>query len=100
MKLYEVRHFDANYPGRTKILKYKAFVIFKYKRKMLVYLKPLEEESYYFKNPDNPETFLKGYVVCKNDHILMHPYLATSFKDGLKKLFNIKTKIKPINPFA
>ena len=45
MKFYEVRHYNANYPGRDKILAYKGIVLFKYKGKLLCYLKPLKNKT-------------------------------------------------------
>ena len=96
MKFYQVRHYDKDYPGRTIILGYSGLVLFKYKGKLLVKIKPNKKltKSY---SPD--EEYLTGYVVVDNDHLLFNPYFATGFIDGLKKLFGIKPKLKAQNPF-
>jgi hypothetical protein len=96
MKFYQVRHYDKNYPGRTIILGYSGLVLFRYKGKILVKIKPNEKIG---RNHSTEEDYLKGYVVANNDHLFFNPYLATGFIDGFKKLFNIKSKPKAINPF-
>lgn len=97
MKFYQIRHYDKNYPGRTVILGYSGLVLFKYKGKILVKIKPNQKISKNYSEIE--EEYLKGYVVVNNDHLFLNPYLATGFIDGLKKLFNIKSKPKVINPF-
>ena len=97
MKFYQVRHYDKNYPGRTIILGYTGLVLFRYKGKILVKIKAREEISKNFYSLG--EEYLKGYVVVNNDHLFFNPYIATGFIDGFKKLFNIKSKPKPVNPF-
>lgn len=97
MKFYEVRNYDKNYPGRSVILGYSGLVLFKYKGKILVKIKPNQKLSKNYS--EIKEEYLKGYVVVNNDHLFLNPYLATGFIDGFKKLFNIKSKPKVINPF-
>jgi len=97
MKFYQVRHYDKNYPGRTIILGYSGLVFFRYKGKILVKIKPNQKISKNYSEIE--EEYLKGYVVVNNDHLFLNPYLATGFIDGFKKLFNIKSKPKVINPF-
>jgi hypothetical protein len=97
MKFYEVRNYDKNYPGRTVILGYSGLVLFRYKGKILVKIKPNQKISKNYSEIE--EEYLKGYVVVNNDHLFLNPYLATGFIDGFKKLFNIKSKPKVINPF-
>jgi hypothetical protein len=96
MKFYEVRHYDKNYPGRTIILGYSGLVLFRYKGKLLVKIKPNKKTSISY-SPD--EEYLKGYVVVDNDHLFFNSYLATGLIDGFKKLFGIKSKPKIENPF-
>jgi hypothetical protein len=96
MKFYQVRHYDKNYPGRTIILGYSGLVLFRYKGKLLVKIKPNEKIS---RNHSPEEEYLKGYIVVNNEHLFFNPYIATGFIDGFKKLFNIKSKPKVINPF-
>ena len=98
MKFYQVRHYDKNYPGRTIILGYTGLVLFRYKGKILVKIKAKKEISKNFYSLE--EEYLKGYVVVDNDHLFFNPYIAKSFIDGFKKLFNIKSKPKPVNPFV
>jgi hypothetical protein len=102
MKFYEVRHYDANYPGRDKILAYTGIVLFRYKGKLLTYLKPLKNKTKGFEDPKNPDVYLpKGFIVCRNESLLYHHhYLATGFIDGLKNILGIKSKPKTENPFA
>ena len=45
MKFYQIRHYDKNYPGRTVILGYSGLVLFKYKGKILVKIKPNQKIS-------------------------------------------------------
>ena len=97
MKFYEIRHYDKNYPGRTIILGYSGLVLFRYKGKILVKIKPNQKLGKNYSEIE--EEYLKGYVVVNNDHLFLNPYLATGFIDGFKKLFNIKSKPKVINPF-
>jgi hypothetical protein len=97
MKFYQIRHYDKNWPGRTVILGYSGLVLFKYKGKILVKIKPNQKISKNYSEIE--EEYLKGYVVVNNDHLFLNPYLATGFIDGFKKLFNIKSKPKVINPF-
>ena len=97
MKFYEVRNYDKNYPGRTVILGYSGLVLFRYKGKILVKIKPNQKISKNYSEIE--EEYLKGYVVVNNDHLFLNPYLAIGFIDGFKKLFNIKSKPKVINPF-
>jgi hypothetical protein len=97
MKFYQVRHYDKNYPGRTIILGYSGLVLFRYKGKILVKVKPNKKLTKNYL--ESEEEYLKGYVVINNDHLLFNPYIANGFIDGFKKLFNIKFKQKPINPF-
>lgn len=97
MKFYQVRHYDKNYPGRTIILGYTGLVLFRYKGKILVKIKARKEISKNFYSLE--EEYLKGYIVTNNDHLFFNPYIATGFIDGFKKLFNIKSKPKPVNPF-
>jgi hypothetical protein len=97
MKFYEVRNYDKNYPGRTVILGYSGLVLFRYKGKILVKIKPNQKISKNYSEIE--EEYSKGYVVVNNDHLFLNPYLATGFIDGFKKLFNIKSKPKVINPF-
>ena len=97
MKFYEIRHYDKNYPGRTIILGYSGLVLFKYKGKILVKIKPNQKLGKNYSEIE--EEYLKGYVVVNNDHLFLNPYLATGFIDGFKKLFKIKSKPKVINPF-
>lgn len=97
MKFYEIRHYDKNYPGRTIILGYSGLVLFRYKDKILVKIKPNQKLGKNYSEIE--EEYLKGYVVVNNDHLFLNPYLATGFIDGFKKLFNIKSKPKVINPF-
>lgn len=96
MKFYQVRHYDKNYPGRTIILGYSGLVLFKYKGKLLVKIKPNEKIG---TNYSPEEEYLKGYIVVNNEHLFFNPYIATGFIDGFKKLFNIKSKPKIENPF-
>jgi len=96
MKFYQVRHYDKNYPGRTIILGYSGLVLFRYKGKLLVKIKPNPEMTI---NYTESEIYLNGYIVVDNDNLLFNPYLATGFIDGFKKLFNIKSKPKIENPF-
>jgi hypothetical protein len=96
MKFYQVRHFDKNYPFRTVILGYSGLVLFRYKGKLLVKIKPNKKIG---KNYSPEEEYLKGYIVNNNDHLLFWPYLATGLIDGFKNLFNIKSKPKVKNPF-
>lgn len=97
MKFYQVRHYDKNYPGRTIILGYTGLVLFRYKGKILVKIKAKKEISKNFYSLE--EEYLKGYVVVNNENLFFNPYVATGFIDGFKKLFNIKSKPKPVNPF-
>ena len=101
MKFYEIWHYNADYPGRNKILAYKGIVLLIYKGKLLCYLKPLKNKSKGFEDPKNPDLYIaKGFIVCNNDHLLyLRHYLASGFIDGLKNLFNIKSKQKVKNPF-
>jgi hypothetical protein len=96
MKFYQVRHYDKNYPGKTIILGYSGLVLFRYKGKLLVKIKPNTKK---FRDHSPEEEYLKGYVVVDNDHLFFNPYLATGLIDGFKKLCNIKSKPKAINPF-
>jgi len=98
MKFYQVRHYDKNYPGRTIILGYSGLVLFRYKGKILVKIKARKEISKNFYSLE--EEYLKGYIVTNNDHLFFNPYIATGFIDAFKKLFKIKSKPKPINPFV
>jgi len=97
MKFYQVRHYDKNYPGRTIILGYSGLVLFRYKGKLLVKIKPNQEISKNYS--ESEEEYLNGYIVVDNESLFFNPYLATGFIDGFKKLFNIKSKPKVINPF-
>jgi len=97
MKFYQVRHYDKNYPGRTVILGYSGLVLFRYKGKILVKIKPNKQLTRNYSESD--EIYLKGYVVVNNENLFFNAYLATGFIDGLKKLLNIKSKPKVINPF-
>jgi hypothetical protein len=97
MKFYEVRNYDKNYPGRTVILGYSGLVLFRYKGKILVKIKRNQKLTRNYS--ESEQEYLKGYVVVNNDHLFLNPYLATGFIDGFKKLFNIKSKPKVINPF-
>ena len=101
MKFYEVRHYNATYPGRDKILAYKGIVLFRYKGKLLCYLKPLKNKTKGYDDPKNPDVYLpKGFIVCKNDHLLYYQhYLALGFIDGLKNILGIASKPKVENPF-
>ena len=101
MKFYEVRHYNANYPGRDKILAYKGIVLFKYKGKLLCYLKPLKHKTKGYDDPKNPDVYLpEGFIVCKKDHLLYYQhYLALGFIDGLKNILGIESKPKVENPF-
>jgi hypothetical protein len=97
MKLYQVRHYDKNYPGRTVILGYSGLVLFRYKGKILVKIKPNKQLTRNYS--ESNEIYLKGYVVVNNENLFFNPYIATGFIDGLKKLLNINSKPKVINPF-
>ena len=101
MKFYEVRHYNANYPGRDKILAYKGIVLFRYKGKLLCYLKPLKHKTKGYDDPKNPDVYLpEGFIVCKKDHLLYYQhYLALGFIDGLKNILGIESKPKVENPF-
>ena len=102
MVFYEIREYSSKYPGRTKILAYKGIILFRYKGKLLTYLKPLKNKSKGFEDPKNPDVYLpKGFVVCRNESLLYHhSYLASGFIDGLKNILGIKSKPKIENPFA
>ena len=97
MKFYEVRNYDKNYPGRSVILGYSGLVLFRYKDKLLVKIKFNQKLGKNYSEIE--QEYLKGYVVLKNDHLIFYPYIATGFIDAVKKLFNIKSKPKVINPF-
>jgi hypothetical protein len=101
MKFYQIRHYDRDYPGRTIILGYSGIVLFRYKGKLLVKLKPNKKLDANFQKA-NELHLDKGYIVCFNNHLLFTPYIATGFIDAFKHLFNIKvkTKNKPENPFV
>ena len=102
MVFYEIREVNPNYPGRDKILAYKGIVLFRYKGKLLCYLKPLKNKSKSFEDPKNPDVYLPtGFIVCRNDSLLYYQhYLASGFIDGLKNILGIKSKPKIENPFA
>ncbi len=102
MVFYEIREVNPNYPGRDKILAYTGIVLFRYKGKLLTYLKPLKNKTKGFEDPKNPDVYLpKGFIVCRNESLLYHHhYLATGFIDGLKNILGIKSKPKTENPFA
>jgi hypothetical protein len=102
MIFYEIREYNSNYPGRTKILAYKGIILFRYKGKLLTYLKPLKNKTKGFEDPKNPDVYLpKGFIVCRNESLLYHHcYLASGFIDGLKNILGIKSKPKTENPFT
>ena len=97
MKFYEIRHYDKNYPGRTIILGYSGLVLFRYKGKILVKVKPNKKITKNYS--ESEEEYLKGYVVVNNDHLFFNPYIANGFIDAFKNLFNIASKQKVKNPF-
>jgi hypothetical protein len=96
MRFYEIRHYNADFPGQTKILAYTAIILFKHKGKLLCYMKPLKNKSKSWEDPKNPDIYLpKGFIVCENDHLLYNEYyLALNFIDGLKNILGIKTRLK------
>ena len=102
MIFYEIREYNSNYPGRTKILAYKGIILFRYKGRLLTYIKPLKNKTKGFEDPKNPDKYLpEGFIVCKNDHLLYYQhYLALGFIDGLKNILGIKSKPKTENPFV
>lgn len=97
MRFYKIVNADS----WLQILRYKAIVFFKFKGKVFCKIRPLDKtvktdsgeiyESDYIKTP-----VIRGYIVCKNEHILYECYFATSFLDGLKTVLNIPKK-KPKN---
>ena len=97
MKHYQVRHYDKNYPGRTIILGYSGLVLFRYKGKILVKIKPNKKLTRNYS--ESEQEYLKGYVVVNNENLFFNPYIANGFIDAFKKLFNIKSKPKSVNPF-
>lgn len=75
---YSIRNGNIKEPKKYPL---QGRVILKWKNKWLLKI---------YKNDD---TILKGYIVCPKTIYLFDVYIATSFKDALKKLLNIKEKI-------
>lgn len=84
----------------SMILMQKGYILFKWKNRMLCYLKPINEsikERYNRIYPEITYREFKGFIVC-DKHVLLnlsvYIYVAKNFWDGLKNLLNIKTKVK------
>jgi hypothetical protein len=98
MKFYEIHYYNPNGRKHNKILVYKGTVLFRYKGKLLCYLKSLEKERVGPIIPGEPDEYKSGFIICKNNHLLIGQYyLATNFIDGIKNILGIKPKVK--NPF-
>lgn len=98
MTLYEIICYNPNGRDPHKILVYKGTILFRYKGKVLCYLKHLKSKRIGPIIPGEPDKYKSGFIVCKNDHLLIGQYyLATSFIDGLKNILGIKPKVE--NPF-
>jgi len=76
----------------------KGYILFKWKNRMLCYLKPINKSVKDFHSnvcPDLIYRELSGYIVC-DKHVLLnlstYIYSAYNFWDGLKNLLNIKPK--------